>query len=71
MNDLNSDNWTCPLPLRDYPKIVLGYGGGGKLSNELIENLFLPAFSNETLEKLGDAEIEAEITVSRQEGHSK
>lgn len=52
---LNFANWTCPLPLRDYPKIVLGHGGGGKLSNELIENLFLPAFSNETLEKLGDA----------------
>ena len=43
------------MPLRDYPKIVLGHGGGGKLSNELIENLFLPAFSNETLEKLSDA----------------
>ena len=55
MNDLNFDNWACPLPLRDYPKIVLGHGGGGKLSNELVENLFLPAFSNETLEKLGDA----------------
>ncbi len=55
MNDLDFNGWTCPLPLRDYPKIVLGHGGGGKLSNELIENLFLPAFSNETLEKLGDS----------------
>jgi hydrogenase expression/formation protein HypE len=55
MNDLDFSSWTCPLPLRDYPKIVLGHGGGGKLSNELIENLFLPAFANETLEKLGDA----------------
>ncbi len=53
--NLDFNNWTCPLPLRDYPKIVLGHGGGGKLSNELIENLFLPAFSNETLDKLGDA----------------
>ncbi len=48
MNDLDFNNWTCPLPLRDYPKIVLGHGGG-QLSNKLIENLFLPAFSNETL----------------------
>jgi len=55
MTELDFNAWTCPLPLRDYPKIVLGHGGGGKLSNELIENLFLPAFSNETLEKLGDA----------------
>ena len=57
MTELNFNNWICPLPLRDYPKIVLGHGGGGKLSNELIENLFLPAFANETLEKLGDAAI--------------
>ena len=55
MNNLDFSSWSCPLPLRDYPKIVLGHGGGGKLSNELIENLFLPAFSNETLDKLGDA----------------
>ena len=55
MNDLTFDNWTCQLPLRDYPRIVLGHGGGGKLSKELVENLFLPAFSNETLESLGDS----------------
>ncbi len=55
MNELDFSSWTCPLPLRDYPKIVLGHGGGGKLSNELVENLFLPAFSNETLDKLSDS----------------
>jgi hydrogenase expression/formation protein HypE len=55
MNELDFNAWTCPLPLRDYPKIVLGHGGGGKLSNELVENLFLPAFSNESLDKLGDS----------------
>lgn len=43
------------MPLRDYPKIVLGHGGGGKLSNELVENLFLPAFQNKTLDKLSDS----------------
>ena len=55
MNELDFNAWTCPLPLRDYPKIVLGHGGGGKLSNELVENLFLPAFQNETLDKLSDS----------------
>ncbi len=55
MNDIDFSSWTCPLPLRDYPKIVLAHGGGGKLSNELVENLFLPAFSNETLDKLSDS----------------
>jgi len=36
--------WTCPAPLRDQQRIVLGHGGGGKLSQELIEHLFMPAF---------------------------
>jgi hydrogenase expression/formation protein HypE len=38
------DGWSCPLPLRDYDRIVIGHGGGGKLSSELIEHLFVPAF---------------------------
>jgi hydrogenase expression/formation protein HypE len=50
-------NWSCPLPLKDYPTIVMGHGGGGKLGNELIEYLFLPAFRNPTLESLGDAAV--------------
>lgn len=39
------EGWTCPRPLRDYDRIVLGHGGGGKLSAELVEHLFLPAFA--------------------------
>jgi len=50
-------NWSCPLPLRDYPTIVMGHGGGGKLGNELVEHLFLPAFRNPALENLGDAAV--------------
>ncbi len=37
-------DWVCPLPLRQTRRIVLGHGGGGVLSEELIDNLFLPAF---------------------------
>ena len=47
--------WTCPLPLRDYDRIVLGHGGGGKLSGELIEHLFLPAFNGGAAIDLHDA----------------
>ena len=50
-------NWSCPLPLRDYPTIVMGHGGGGKLGNELVEHLFLSAFRNPALEDLGDAAL--------------
>ena len=49
--------WSCPLPLKDYPTIVMGHGGGGKLGNELVEHLFLPAFRNPELENLGDAAV--------------
>lgn len=55
MPDLS--NWTCPLPLKDYPTIVIAHGGGGKLGNELVEHLFLPAFRNPALENLGDAAV--------------
>ena len=50
-------NWSCPLPLLGYPTIVMGHGGGGKLGNELVEHLFLPAFRNAALENLGDAAV--------------
>ena len=58
MSDLiNPEAWSCPLPLRDYPNIVLGHGGGGKLSAELVQHLFLPAFGNEQLARLGDSAV--------------
>jgi hydrogenase expression/formation protein HypE len=45
------------LPLRDHPNIVMGHGGGGKLSADLIQYLFLPAFGNEALNRLGDSTV--------------
>ena len=35
----------------------MGHGAGGKLSNELVEHLFLPAFRNPALENLGDGAL--------------
>jgi hydrogenase expression/formation protein HypE len=54
---IDFSTWSCPLPLADYPAIVMGHGGGGKLGNELVEHLFLPAFRNAALENLGDAAV--------------
>jgi hydrogenase expression/formation protein HypE len=54
---LNFEGWACPLPLRDHPNIVMGHGGGGKLSADLIQHLFLPAFGNEALNRLGDSTV--------------
>src|SRR3981189_2708256 len=49
--------WTCPVPLRDPPTVVMGHGGGGQLSGELIEHLFVPAFSNPLLAGLTDSAV--------------
>jgi hydrogenase expression/formation protein HypE len=51
------NNWVCPMPLRSYPTIVMGHGGGGKLSAELVEHLFAPAFRSDALNALGDAAV--------------
>jgi hydrogenase expression/formation protein HypE len=49
--------WSCPLPLRDYPTIVIGHGGGGQLGNELVEHLFKPAFANDVLNRMTDSSV--------------
>ena len=48
---------SCPLPLTQQEQIVLGHGSGGKLSAQLIESVFLPAFKNPTLDKLDDQAV--------------
>lgn len=45
----------CPVPIGRYDHVVLGHGSGGRLSHELLNKLFLPAFGNATLNALGDA----------------
>src|SRR3954464_4717238 len=44
----------CPLPRSRYDRIVMGHGGGGLLTAELIQRLFVPAFGNEVLAALED-----------------
>jgi len=36
--------WSCPVPLQDHDRVILGHGGGGVLTAELIEQVLLPAF---------------------------
>jgi hydrogenase expression/formation protein HypE len=48
---------TCPLPIFHHPHIVLGHGSGGKLTADLIEQVFLPAFRNPVLDKLDDQAV--------------
>jgi hydrogenase expression/formation protein HypE len=48
---------SCPLPIFDHRQIVLGHGSGGKLTADLIDKIFLPAFSNPILDKLDDQAV--------------
>jgi hydrogenase expression/formation protein HypE len=54
---IDLDGWVCPAPLRDSPVVVMGHGGGGAMSGELVEHLFLPAFGAAADARLGDSAI--------------
>jgi len=51
------ENFTCPLPVTNYEHVTLAHGGGGKLSRELIGQMFLSQFCNEYLEPMHDGAI--------------
>ena len=36
---------TCPIPISQYPHVLLAHGGGGKLMNNLLSQLILPTFN--------------------------
>ena len=48
---------SCPLPLGRHKTIVMGHGSGGRLSAQLVRELFLPAFDNAALRKLDDQAV--------------
>jgi len=52
---------SCPLPLPAAERILLAHGGGGRLTNQLIEDIFLPAFANPALQARHDG---AELAIS-------
>lgn len=45
----NIANASCPLPLRHKDHIVLGHGSGGRMTNELIEQVFQAHFTHPQL----------------------
>lgn len=49
----------CPVPKQDHTCIQVAHGGGGKMTQQLIESVFYPAFGNEILAQEHDsAQIE-------------
>src|SRR5262245_43164731 len=45
---------SCPTPVTDPDRVLLGHGSGGRLSAELLRSVFLPAFGNDVLNALED-----------------
>ncbi|MEG3627673.1 hydrogenase expression/formation protein HypE [Streptomyces poriticola] len=50
-------SWTCPAPVRDRPRVVMGHGGGGAMSAELIEQIVLPALGTAAPAPLTDSAV--------------
>ena len=48
---------SCPVPITETSRVLLGHGSGGRLTAKLIEELILPALRNPLLEPLDDASI--------------
>ena len=54
---ITSFNLSCPVPRVADDRIVLAHGGGGRLTHQLIEKIFMPAFSNAMLEQRHDGAV--------------
>ncbi len=48
---------SCPIPIQQYPNVLLAHGGGGKLMHQLISRMFVPAFGNDFLGAQHDSSV--------------
>jgi hydrogenase expression/formation protein HypE len=48
---------SCPIPIAQYPHVLLAHGGGGRLMHQLIDKMFLSAFRNPLLETRHDSTV--------------
>jgi hydrogenase expression/formation protein HypE len=56
-HDKPGGGFYCPIPVARYPQVLLAHGGGGKLSHQLIEQMFVPLFRNSMLESRHDGAV--------------
>jgi hydrogenase expression/formation protein HypE len=50
-------NAACPIPIQQYPHVLMAHGGGGKLMHQLIGKMFLSAFNNPLLKMQHDSTV--------------
>jgi hydrogenase expression/formation protein HypE len=64
MAETEDFNLQCPMPRLSHSHVMLAHGGGGRLTQQLIQGLFRPAFDNPLLAQEHDG---ARLTLSGQE----
>jgi hydrogenase expression/formation protein HypE len=47
----------CPAPIGNHAQVLLAHGGGGRLTQQLIERVFMPAFANPFLAERHDGAL--------------
>ena len=47
----------CPLPIGQYTHVLMAHGGGGRLMQQLIDQVFISAFSNPRLDERHDGAL--------------
>lgn len=47
-------DWICRFPFERYPTITLAHGGGGRLTQQLIDEILKPAFDSDCLNEATD-----------------
>lgn len=51
------DSDICPIPESEYSSVLLAHGGGGRLTHELIDRMFAPAFQSPDSEVTHDGAV--------------
>jgi hydrogenase expression/formation protein HypE len=54
MESVKNFTVVCPIPIDQYPQVLLAHGGGGRLMHQLIEKMFIKGFENPLLEARHD-----------------
>lgn len=54
---MKTGGFSCPIPIQEYPNVLLAHGGGGRLTQQLIEKMFMPAFGNAMLGSRHDGAV--------------
>jgi hydrogenase expression/formation protein HypE len=51
---IDQPSFSCPIPISEYPRVLLAHGGGGTLSHRLVTTMFLSRFTEEAKSPLHD-----------------